>query len=83
MRSREQMLYDIGIVSFVVTELVLFLDTHPDDTRAIQYFNHYNNIRQQMLKEFAENYYPLTLDSAMADNQFTWGMAPLPWEVCA
>ncbi len=83
MRNKEQMLCDIGIVSFVVVELVLFLDTHPGDTKAIQYFNHYSSIRQQMLKEFAEKYYPLTLDSACAQQTFGWGEAPLPWEVCA
>ena len=83
MRNKDQMLWDIGIVSFVVTELVLYLDTHPRDEKAIQYFNHYNSMRQQMLKDFAIRFYPLTLDSAEACDQFAWGMAPLPWEVCA
>ena len=83
MRSKDQMLYDIGIVSFVVTELVLYLDTHCDDEKAIQYLNHYNSLRKKMLAEFAERYYPLTLESMEACDQFSWGMAPLPWEMCA
>lgn len=82
MRNKEQMLYDIGIVSFVVTELVLYLDTHMQDETAIEYLNHYNRIRQEMLQEFAKEYYPLTLDSMEGSDRFTWGMAPLPWEVC-
>ena len=30
MGNREQLLRDIGIADFVLTELILFLDTHPD-----------------------------------------------------
>lgn len=82
MRNQEQMLCDIGIVSFVVTELVQYLDTHKDDETAIQYLNHYKRIRKQMLQDFAREFYPLTLDSMESSDVFTWGKAPLPWEVC-
>ena len=40
MREREQLLRDIGMADFVLTELALFLDTHPHDHRAMEYFNH-------------------------------------------
>lgn len=80
MGNKEQMLNDIGIVDFVCAELVLFLDTHPFDQEAMEYFNHYVKIRNQMVKEFSIKYYPLTIDYAESKKEWRWGMAPLPWE---
>ena len=80
MGNKEQLYHDIGIVSFVLTELSLYLDTHPTDRNAIEYFNHYNRIRHQMIKEFSMKYFPLTLDLAESNKEWRWGDAPLPWE---
>ncbi len=80
MGRREQLLKDIGIVGFVVTDLALYLDTHPADHSAVEYFNHYNNISRQMTKEFSSKYYPLTLSLAECGKDWDWGAAPLPWE---
>ena len=40
MNSEERMLHDIGIADFVLTDLMLYLDTHPTDQNAMEYFNH-------------------------------------------
>ena len=80
MGRQEQLLRDIGIVSFVVIELTLYLDTHPTDRSAMEYFNHYRNIRNQMTKEFSTKYYPLTTDMTECGKDWKWGAAPLPWE---
>lgn len=80
MGNKEQLLHDIGIVNFVLTELTLFLDTHPDDCNAMEYFNHYNRMRNQMEKEFSQKYYPLNLRLADCNKEWRWGAAPLPWE---
>lgn len=80
MNNREQMLKDIGIVDFTVMELTLFLDTHPYDRSAMEYFNHYNRMNTQLKKEFSRNYYPLKLDFAESNQEWRWGDAPLPWE---
>lgn len=83
MGDKEQLLMDIGIASFVVTELVLYLDTHPFDRSAMEYFNHYNRIKLQMEKEFSQKYYPLNTGMAESGKSWRWGAAPLPWEgVC-
>ena len=41
MNSEEKKLHDIGIADFVLTDLMLYLDTHPSDQKAMEYFNHY------------------------------------------
>lgn len=80
MGNKEQLLRDIGIVDFVLVELGLYLDTHPLDRNAMEYFNHYNRIKQQMVREFSMKYYPLTREMAESSKEWRWGAAPLPWE---
>ncbi len=80
MSSKEQLLHDIGIVDFILVELTLFLDTHPSCGRAMEYFNHYSKMKNQMMKDFSQRYYPLTKDLAESNKEWRWGAAPLPWE---
>lgn len=80
MTQKDQLLHDIGIVDFVLVELMLYLDTHPCDKEALDYFNHYSRIKNQITKDFSKRYFPLTKDLAECDKDWTWGSAPLPWE---
>ncbi|MDE6017103.1 MAG: spore coat protein CotJB [Acetatifactor sp.] len=83
MNNKEQMLKDIGILDFTLIELTLYLDTHPYDRNAMEYFNHYNRIKTQLEREFSRTYYPLKLSLAESNQEWRWGAAPLPWEgVC-
>lgn len=83
MNQKEKMLHDIGILDFTVVDLALYLDTHPHDRNAIEYFNHYNRIKNQMEKEFSKTFFPLMLGYAESSKEWRWGEAPLPWEgVC-
>ena len=40
MNSEEKKLHDIGLADFVLKDLMLYLDTHPADRNAMEYFNH-------------------------------------------
>ena len=80
MGNQEQMLRYIGIVDFVLVELMEYLDTHHFDRNAMEYFNHYARIKNQMSKEFAQRYFPLTVNLAECNKEWSWGAAPLPWE---
>lgn len=83
MSQRDRMLKDIGIVDFVLVELTLYLDMHPYDCKAMEYFNHYNRIKIQMEKEFAAKFFPLNNRLAESNKSWNWGAAPMPWEgVC-
>jgi spore coat protein JB len=80
MNNKEQMLNDIGVVGFILIDLGLYLDTHPDDRNAIEYFNHYSRIKNQMTRDFSMKYYPLTMELAESGREWRWGAAPMPWE---
>ena len=64
--EQENMLHDIGVVDFVTVEMTQYLDTHPMDREAIEYFNHYMRMKNQMMRDYANKYGPLSL--SVADN---------------
>ena len=78
MNSDVNNLYELG---FVLTESILYLDTHPDDTEAIEY---YSQMRDELLKHmdyYAKNFGPLNYFNIESQNYWTWVSTPMPWEL--
>ena len=81
MPSRKELLHLINVASFAVDDVKLFLDTHPENKEALAYFQQYNSIRTQALKDFARLYGPLTLDSiTTCSDYWKWIEEPYPWQ---
>ncbi|MCI9417511.1 MAG: spore coat protein CotJB [Eubacterium sp.] len=79
--NRQQLFQWINEVSFAVTEISLYLDTHPDDADALDFFHHYNEERKKALELYSANYAPLTLDLMQQDDDhWLWATDPWPWE---
>ena len=51
--SKEQLLNRINQVSFAVDDMILYLDTHPDDEEARAYFEEKSALRNEALEEYA------------------------------
>jgi spore coat protein JB len=79
--NQKELLEYIDIVSFVLTDVNLYLDTHPQDERAIEYFNNYQKARNQALREYSAAFGPLNLDTAMIKNEFSWAKERWPWQL--
>lgn len=80
MNDQTRMLKDISIISFTLVELTLYLDTHPYDKQAMEYFNHYSMLEKQMKQDFSAKYYPLNATCSQDTKEWTWALAPMPWE---
>lgn len=78
--NQGQLLQWINYVSFAVNDIVLYLDTHPDDEDALNYLRHYKELRKQGLRAYADQYGPLTIDSAKVGDCWLWAEQPWPWE---
>lgn len=79
--EQETMLHDIGVVDFVTVEMTEYLDTHPKDREAMEYFNHYMRMKNQMMRDYAAKYGPLSLSVADTSNkEWKWALQPMPWE---
>ena len=58
--SRQELLQWINAVSFAVNDVTLFLDTHPDDAEALEYFEEFRTQRTRALQEYSRNYGPVS-----------------------
>lgn len=79
---KEDLLNYIDEISFTLYDLLLYLDTHPEDIEALNCFREYSQKRNQALKEYARFYGPLTADTAedTPGNTWKWSQQPWPWE---
>ncbi|AIE61120.1 spore coat protein CotJB [Bacillus methanolicus] len=77
-----QNLEEIQAVDFVLVELTLYLDTHPDDYQAMQQFNQYAQYSKQLKQAFEAKYGPLQqYGNSYTDANWSWGTTPWPWQV--
>ena len=78
----KELLQKINEASFAVDEVKLFLDTHPYDEEALEYFEEYSHIRNEAMKMYAEHYGPLTVDTETyaCGNEWKWVDEPWPWQ---
>ncbi len=64
---------------FAVTDLALYLDTHPTDTAALNAFTKALSAYKAAAAEYQALYGPLTVQDAAADT-WLWGASPWPWQ---
>ena len=81
-RSGKQLLNRINQVSFAVDDLLLYLDTHPCDERALMLCRKMVKERKELLEKYAQNFGPLTIDCTdMSESEsWKWMEQPFPWE---
>lgn len=78
--NRKQMLEWVQMLGFCVVDMQLYLDTHPEDKEAFEYFEEVVEMYEKAVKKFEENFGPLTAKSSVMHGKWTWSDMPLPWE---
>lgn len=78
--EQQKLLKKLQICDFVLTEATLYLDTHPDNAMALEYFNKHNEKRKEIFKEYTEKYGPLTRYDNNSERHWQWIKNPWPWE---
>ena len=80
-------LTEIQKISFILDDLRLYLDTHPDDPDALTLLKRLVKERKSLTADFAKEHYPLTPDCMAAVYEaepdvmcFCWQEGPAPWE---
>ena len=77
-----QIMEQLQAVDFVLVELTLYLDTHPDDLEAINQFNHYVKERKRLKKAFESQFGPLLqFGNSYSGYPWNWKDTPWPWQV--
>ena len=73
---------EIMALNFAINDLVLYLDTHPNDSRAINLHSQYVEKYERLKIKYEELYGPLTVNftSPENSNKWAWSNEPWPWE---
>ena len=66
---------------FALSEIALYLDTHPTDQIALDYYAQYKAIIMPLTKEYENKYGPLTMDQFSGGSYWTWIQDPWPWDI--
>ena len=79
--KKDELLYNILMYKFALTELNLHLDIYPNDMMMLNLFKNYQEEEKKLCNEFEKNYGPLTLNSEyVGNNNWHWINSPWPWE---
>lgn len=76
--TREEMAKQLKCYRFAIIELGLYLDTHPDDEKAICLHKEYCNKFEDLADKYQRIYGPLTI--MFPCNKWRWLEEPWPWE---
>lgn len=77
--KRTELLRNIQVYDFAMQETALFLNSHPDDRSALQYYREYRNLRKQATDLYEKCFGPLT-NRGPVTNAWTYVYGPWPWE---
>lgn len=77
-KERSEMLKQIKCLNFAIIDLGLYLDTHPEDTKAICLHNKYCKELKELKDAYQKVYGPLSIYYPC--NKWRWLEEPWPWE---
>ena len=81
MRERDKLMRRIQAYSFAMHDTALYLDTHPEDRIAIEYYKKYGKLRKEVQERYNEKYGPLSADDYNEHMKtWQWVKTPWPWE---
>lgn len=79
MSERERLLRRLSSFDFAVTELHIYLDTHPDDASAAKALSGYEEKASKLRNEYENKFGPISSLNEDA-NRWAWISDPWPWD---
>ncbi len=70
----------IMMLGFCAYDMQLYLNSHPDDKDAIEYFQHCNELYQNAKHLYQEKFASLVAGGNNSSNEWDWACTPMPWE---
>ena len=77
-----RLMEDLQTIDFVVVELNLYLDTHPDDLEALKQYNTFAQQSQTLRLSIEEKYGPIQgFGNSFSTYPWAWIEPPWPWQM--
>lgn len=73
---------ELQTLAFMIQELALYLDTHPNDTEALELYRKYQKIYHKGMMDYNEER-PLKHGLPVQGERYRWLDDPWPWEYAA
>ena len=70
--SAQQLMRKLSEAMFFADDLKLYLDTHPDDSRALRMFREACKNSDACREVFEKRFYPLMAGSSDCENEWEW-----------
>lgn len=80
MNEKQTLMKKINESSFAMTDTTLYLDTHPDDESALEYYQKCVSARREAACLYNNKFGPLQIDQVEGANHWHWIHDPWPWE---
>lgn len=80
MDNKCELMKKLQSYNFAAYDMLLYLDTHPDDRKAFSLFQDLIENTKKFKAEYEKNYGALTPFSSAAFESFDWLNSPWPWE---
>lgn len=81
--EREEVLKRLTALDFMLVDMGLFLDTHPEDVEGIAIYNEVLKEANKLRAIYEEKFGPLcSYRSISNENNFKWINNPWPWQDC-
>ena len=71
---------ELQTLGFALQELALYLDTHRQDTEALEMYRQYQQVYHQCVAEYSKLYGPMTHGAPTSTEGYAWLDDPWPWE---
>lgn len=81
LNQRECKLKQVQQLCFMIDDLRLYLDTHPQCQEALTTLQRYIALERTARREYEQAYGPLTLDAVENLRQYDWVSPCWPWKV--
>ena len=81
MSCQNKPLCELMALDFAITEMGLYLDTHPDDKEAFALFQKYVQLSKEGRAEYERRYGPLQQSQTASADSYIWPDDPWPWNM--
>lgn len=80
MTEQQQAMRELRRRAFARIDAGMYLDGHPEDETALQYYRAMNKKHEQAKEMYQKHFGPLDLSGAGAGGRWDWADDPWPWE---
>lgn len=81
--TRQSLMQKIREADFAKQEVILYLDTHPHDKKAMKYYCVIRDRCRALTDEYEKHFGPVTASGVRSGGKWDWVDAPWPWQTCA